>query len=76
MIGDEHEFERLGSIRMAQRSPKYPRRDQEPLQAKVDTLRKLQADTAAELNALLPSILDKAFTAPPPRIYDQLTETR
>jgi len=61
---------------MAQRSPKYPRRDQEPLQAKVDTLRKLQADTAAELNALLPSILDKAFTAPPPRIYDQLTETR
>ncbi len=31
------------------------------LQAKVDELKKLQADTAAELAALLPSILDKAF---------------
>ncbi len=31
------------------------------LQAKVDTLKKLQAETAAELDALLPSILDKAF---------------
>jgi type I restriction enzyme, S subunit len=31
------------------------------LQAKVDALKKLQAETAAELNALLPSILDKAF---------------
>ena len=31
------------------------------LQAKVDALKKLQADTAAELAALLPSILDKAF---------------
>ena len=31
------------------------------LQAKVDDLRKTQADTAAELDALLPSILDKAF---------------
>ena len=31
------------------------------LQAKVDALKKLQADTAAELDALLPSILDKAF---------------
>lgn len=31
------------------------------LQAKVDTLRRLQAETAAELNALLPSVLDKAF---------------
>lgn len=31
------------------------------LQAKVDTLKQLQADTAAELAALLPSILDKAF---------------
>lgn len=31
------------------------------LQAKVDTLKRLQAETAAELDALLPSILDKAF---------------
>jgi type I restriction enzyme S subunit len=31
------------------------------LQAKVDALKKLQAETAAELTALLPSILDKAF---------------
>lgn len=31
------------------------------LQAKVDQLKTLQAQTAAELDALLPSILDKAF---------------
>ncbi len=31
------------------------------LQAKVDGLKQLQAETEAELNALLPSILDKAF---------------
>lgn len=31
------------------------------LQAKVDDLKKLQAETSAELDALLPSILDKAF---------------
>jgi type I restriction enzyme S subunit len=31
------------------------------LQAKVDTLKRLQTETAAELDALLPSILDKAF---------------
>ncbi len=31
------------------------------LQAKVDSLKRLQAETAAELNALLPSVLDKAF---------------
>ena len=31
------------------------------LQAKVDALKKLQAETAAKLDALLPSILDKAF---------------
>ena len=30
-------------------------------QAKLDALKKLQAETAAELDALLPSILDKAF---------------
>jgi len=31
------------------------------LQAKVDALRRLQAETATELDALLPSVLDKAF---------------
>ena len=31
------------------------------LQAKVDALKQLQADTRAELDSLLPSILDKAF---------------
>ncbi len=31
------------------------------LQAKVDALKRLQAETATELDALLPSILDKAF---------------
>ncbi len=30
------------------------------LQAKVDALKRLQAETAAELDALLPAILDKA----------------
>ena len=29
--------------------------------SKVDILKRLQAETAAELDALLPSILDKAF---------------
>jgi type I restriction enzyme, S subunit len=31
------------------------------LQAKVDALKALQAETQAELNALLPAVLDKAF---------------
>jgi len=31
------------------------------LQAKVDALRRIQSETSAELDALLPSILDKAF---------------
>ncbi len=31
------------------------------LQAKVDTLKRMQTETAAELDALLPSVLDKAF---------------
>ncbi len=31
------------------------------LQAKVDALKQIQSDTAAELDALLPSVLDKAF---------------
>ncbi len=31
------------------------------LQAKVDSLKRLQSETAAELDALLPSVLDRAF---------------
>jgi len=31
------------------------------LQAEVDALKRLQAETTAELAALLPAILDKAF---------------
>lgn len=31
------------------------------LQAKVDALKRLQVETQAELDALLPSVLDKAF---------------
>ncbi|MBI2412891.1 MAG: restriction endonuclease subunit S [Deltaproteobacteria bacterium] len=31
------------------------------LQAKVDVLRRFQAETSTELNAMLPSVLDKAF---------------
>jgi type I restriction enzyme, S subunit len=31
------------------------------LQAKVDSLKQLQAETSAEIDALMPSILDKAF---------------
>jgi type I restriction enzyme, S subunit len=30
-------------------------------QAKVDALKRLQAETAAELDALLPSVTDKTF---------------
>ena len=41
-----------------------PRSAQEQLLGvfnRLDALKKLQSDTAAELDALLPSILDKAF---------------
>jgi type I restriction enzyme S subunit len=31
------------------------------LQAQVDVFKQLQTETAAELNALIPSVLDKAF---------------
>ncbi|HEY5912047.1 MAG TPA: hypothetical protein VJA21_15700 [Verrucomicrobiae bacterium] len=33
----------------------------QPLIPEVDTPKRLQAETAAELDAFLPSILDKAF---------------
>jgi type I restriction enzyme, S subunit len=35
--------------------------ESDALQAQVDALKKLQAETAAELDVLLPSVLDKAF---------------
>jgi hypothetical protein len=35
--------------------------ESEALQAEVDALKRLQAETAAELDALLPAILDHAF---------------
>ncbi len=31
------------------------------VKSRVEALKKLQAETAAELDALLPSVLDKAF---------------
>lgn len=31
------------------------------MQSKVDAMKRLQSDTAAEFGALMPSILDKAF---------------
>ena len=33
----------------------------EEMQAKVNALRELQSETQEELNALLPSVLDRAF---------------
>lgn len=35
------------------------------LQAKVDAVKALQVETAAELDAMLPAILDKAFKGEP-----------
>jgi type I restriction enzyme S subunit len=35
--------------------------EHDALQAEVDTLKHLQAATAAELDALLPALLDRAF---------------
>jgi type I restriction enzyme S subunit len=31
------------------------------IRARVDAVKRLQADTAAELDALLPAVLDRAF---------------
>jgi type I restriction enzyme, S subunit len=41
--------------------PVPPLPEQRRIVAKLDALKRLQAETAAELDALLPSILDKAF---------------
>jgi len=53
---------------LALRLPPFPLPEQrrivaelDALQAEVDGLKRLQAETAAELDALLPAILDKAF---------------
>ena len=56
--------ERIGAFEIG--VPRFPdqRRivaELDALQAEVDTLKRLQAEIAAELDALLPSILDKAF---------------
>jgi type I restriction enzyme S subunit len=57
----------LGRLRSAEiPSPPLPEQrrivaELDALQAEVDALKRLQAETAAELDALLPSILDKAF---------------
>lgn len=55
---------KLANIRVPIASPEEQRRIVaylDSLQAKVDRLKALQAQTAAELEALLPSILDQAF---------------
>jgi len=53
-------LEALGAIQVP--LPPYEKQLQfDDLQSKVDALKKLQTETAAELAALLPSILDKAF---------------
>ena len=55
---------KLQAFRIPVPSPQEQRRIiayLDDLQAKVDSLKALQAQSAAELDALLPSILDKAF---------------
>jgi type I restriction enzyme S subunit len=53
-------LEALSRIRVP--TPDYRRQTWfDELQSEVDALKRLQAETAAELDALLPSILDKAF---------------
>jgi hypothetical protein len=39
----------------------YRRRNFEALQAEVDALKRLHAETTAELDALIPAILGRAF---------------
>jgi type I restriction enzyme, S subunit len=48
-----------GSMRLIKRRRIVAELD--ALQAEVDALKRLQPETAAELDALLPGILDKAF---------------
>jgi type I restriction enzyme, S subunit len=54
----------LGNVELPLVPLKVQRRivaELDALQAEVDALKRLQAETAAELDALLPAILDKAF---------------
>ena len=56
----------LTKIPVPKLSPSEQRRivvELDALQAEVDTLKHLQAETAAELDALLPAVLDRAFKA-------------
>jgi type I restriction enzyme S subunit len=56
----------LGAVRLPVPSVPDQRRivaDLDALQAKVDAVKALQTETAAELDAMLPAILDKAFKA-------------
>lgn len=56
--------QRIGRFEIAVPSLQDQRRivaELDALQAQVDALKRLQAETAAELDALLPSILDRAF---------------
>lgn len=56
--------ERIGTFEISLPSLREQRRivaELDALQAEVEALRRLQAETAVELDALLPSILDKAF---------------
>ena len=41
--------------------PEAPERNSKLAQVQLDALKRLQAETSAELEALLPAILDKAF---------------
>ncbi len=55
---------KLSSLRVPIAPPEVQKRivgSLEDLQAKVDVLKRLQAETATELDALLPSVLDQAF---------------
>ena len=54
----------LGTVELPVPSPAEQRRivsELDALQAEVDALKRLQAETEAELDALLPAILDRAF---------------
>jgi type I restriction enzyme S subunit len=56
----------LGAVRLPVPSVPDQRRivaELDALQAKVDAVKALQTETAAELDAMLPAILDKAFKA-------------
>jgi hypothetical protein len=51
----------LGALLKSARDIMRKDKGLDTLQAEVDALKRLQAETAAELAALLPAILDRAF---------------